>query len=226
MTAVMSSAILAAPGESTGELLVGYPFTSVSTSSTEVVKIQLRVYMGAVLKRPEQVIIMRDVFFEGLSEGHRLAVLSGEMAAEETAADQWINKEPGDREDLVYLQIPQAYLDTHSVISYDDFTAESIFRDYAPMNATNAQYGLFNSMWETHIQLAVLGIMKGGTVDVETMDRQHVPHRVYKGRCKTVPINGAPTDHANNGHLGVLDDPSAADRLFGTFAYNPTPNPN
>jgi hypothetical protein len=33
LDAVMSSAILAAPGASTGELLIGYPFTSVSTSS-------------------------------------------------------------------------------------------------------------------------------------------------------------------------------------------------
>lgn len=34
MEAVMSHAIIAAPGSETGELLVGYPFTSVSTSST------------------------------------------------------------------------------------------------------------------------------------------------------------------------------------------------
>ena len=34
---------------------VGYPFTSVSTSSTDIVKIQLRVYLGAVMKRPENV---------------------------------------------------------------------------------------------------------------------------------------------------------------------------
>ena len=59
MSAVMSSAILAAPGADTGELLLGYPFTSVSTSSSEIVKIQLRVYLGSVLKRPENVIIMR-----------------------------------------------------------------------------------------------------------------------------------------------------------------------
>ncbi len=45
MTAVMSSAVLAAPGADTGELLIGYPFTSVSTSSTEIMKIQLRVYV-------------------------------------------------------------------------------------------------------------------------------------------------------------------------------------
>lgn len=68
MTCMMSSAVLAAPGADTGELLVGYPFTSVSTSSSEQVKIQLRVYLAAVLKRPEAVIVMRNVHFEGLTE--------------------------------------------------------------------------------------------------------------------------------------------------------------
>ena len=45
--------------------------TSVSTSSQEIVKIQLRCYMGSVLKRPESVIVLRDVVFEGLKQGHR-----------------------------------------------------------------------------------------------------------------------------------------------------------
>merc|ERR1712086_418168 len=69
MDAIMSSAILAAPGSETGELLIGYPFTSVSTSSTEIVRIQLRVYLGAVLKRPENVLLLRNVYFEGLGNG-------------------------------------------------------------------------------------------------------------------------------------------------------------
>ena len=53
MTLVMSSAILAAnPGSQTGELLVGYPFSSVSTSqSTESMLLKLRVYLGSVLYR-------------------------------------------------------------------------------------------------------------------------------------------------------------------------------
>jgi hypothetical protein len=62
MDAVMSSAVVAAPSSDTGELLIGYPFTSVSTSSTEIVKIQLRVYLGAVIKKPENILIMRHVF--------------------------------------------------------------------------------------------------------------------------------------------------------------------
>lgn len=63
----MSSAILAAPGADTGELLVGMPHTGVSTSQTdETMKMQLRVYLGAVLKRPESAIILPHVVCESL----------------------------------------------------------------------------------------------------------------------------------------------------------------
>lgn len=64
---VMGSAILAAPGSDTGELLVGFPHTGVSTSQTdETMKMQLRVYLGAVLKRPESAIILPDIVCEGI----------------------------------------------------------------------------------------------------------------------------------------------------------------
>lgn len=65
---VASSAILAAPGSDTGNLLVGAPHTAVSTSQTdESLEMQLRVYLGAVLKRPESVMIMPDVYTEGIA---------------------------------------------------------------------------------------------------------------------------------------------------------------
>ena len=64
---MMSSAILAKPGAATGELLVGMPHTGVSTSQTdESLKMQLRVYLGAVLKQPESAIILPDVAAEGV----------------------------------------------------------------------------------------------------------------------------------------------------------------
>ena len=48
---LMSSAILAASGSKTGELLMAYPQTSVNTIATspEMMKLQLRVYLGACL---------------------------------------------------------------------------------------------------------------------------------------------------------------------------------
>lgn len=66
---VASSAILAAPGSDTGELLIGYPFTSVSTSQAdERMRVQLRCYLGSVLYQPDNVIIMPNCHIDGVIE--------------------------------------------------------------------------------------------------------------------------------------------------------------
>ena len=63
----MMHAILAVPGADTGNLLMQYPRSTVSAdASTESGLMQLRVYMGAVLKRPENVLVMRNVAFNGI----------------------------------------------------------------------------------------------------------------------------------------------------------------
>ena len=63
----MMHAILAVPGSDTGSLLMQYPRSTVSAdASTESGLMQLRVYMGAVLKRPENVLVMRNVAFNGI----------------------------------------------------------------------------------------------------------------------------------------------------------------
>lgn len=64
-----SSAILAAPGDSTGQLLIGYPFTGVSTSHAEErMRIQLRCYLGACLYQPDAVMILPNVFINGITD--------------------------------------------------------------------------------------------------------------------------------------------------------------
>ena len=66
----MQSAILGVPNGSnqeTGEMLVGYPSTMVGNDvSTEVGRMKLRVYMGSVLYRPENVMILPDVAWNGI----------------------------------------------------------------------------------------------------------------------------------------------------------------
>ena len=66
----MSSAILAASGSKTGELLMAYPQTSVNTIATspEMMKLQLRVYLGACLYNPQNVMIIPHCHFEGVEE--------------------------------------------------------------------------------------------------------------------------------------------------------------
>lgn len=65
---LMSSAILAAGGSKTGELLMAYPQTSVNTIATapEMMKLQLRVYLGACLYNPQNVMIIPHCHFEGI----------------------------------------------------------------------------------------------------------------------------------------------------------------
>mgnify|MGYP001219612756 CR=1 FL=1 len=64
---VASSAILGAPGSQTGELLIGYPFTGCSTSHAEErMRIQLRCYLGAVLYQPDNVLVLPNVFIDGI----------------------------------------------------------------------------------------------------------------------------------------------------------------
>ena len=66
MMAAMSSAIVATrPGSETGELLMAYPQTGVSTNqSTETMKMQLRMYLGCAIYEPENLLICPDVQFE------------------------------------------------------------------------------------------------------------------------------------------------------------------
>jgi hypothetical protein len=85
---VASSAILAAPGSDTGELLIGYPFTSVSTSqSDERMRVQLRCYLGSVLYQPDNVIIMRDCHIDGIIDEEWL-----DLKADSTAGLTAYNK--------------------------------------------------------------------------------------------------------------------------------------
>lgn len=70
-TFVMSHGILAVPGSETGELLIGYPFTSVSTNQqTESMVLKLRAYLGCALYRPESVLILPNISFEGAQSGY------------------------------------------------------------------------------------------------------------------------------------------------------------
>ena len=78
---ITSSAILAAPGSGTGELLVGFPFTSVSTSQAdERMRIQLRCYLGAALYQPDNVLVLHDVYIEGVKKSEYVVLMaSGQL---------------------------------------------------------------------------------------------------------------------------------------------------
>ena len=49
-----------------------------------------------------------------------------------------------------------------------------------------------------------------------------IPTRLYMG---TVADKDGKVLLENNGHLGILDHPKMVDRLWGSFVYNPHPDP-
>ena len=200
INAMMSSAILAAPGESTGSLLVGYPFTSVSTSSQEMVKIQMRVYLGCVLRSPESVIVLRDVYFEGLKDGYKFS---------EDAVDTQNN-------DLVRCWLPTRYLDENRAsISYADF------------GQAFEKHGATDTSAETVLAGVLLvgaGLLESTFSDREHDDDNRTPQKVYCGATKTTAGNGV-TLTKNTGHMGSLDHPDHTARLWGSFVYDRTPEP-
>lgn len=92
---IASSAILGAPGSNTGELLYAYPSTGCSTSHTqEQMMIQLRVYLGAALYQPENVLILRDVLIESVSKCNFCARPDAAAAFQATAADFFADIQP------------------------------------------------------------------------------------------------------------------------------------
>jgi hypothetical protein len=228
--AVMSSAILAAPGASTGELLIGYPFTSVSTSSSEIVKIQLRVYLGAVMKKPENVLIMRHVFFEGLRDGSRTRIAAN--------VEEYADDENAGRFDLVRFSVPPGYLAQHNKIDLEDFVGHYNEDDVSDFNTFKAQLLTLGVLKEEDANLhinddytdneALDPDYNDGANSVLILDTDWVedgnPTVWYQGTS----MNAETTDMyaTNSGHMGNLDNPAVADRLFGTFVYNSMPDPS
>lgn len=93
----MMTGILSVPGSSVGELLLGYPSTSVATNAaTESGRMQLRCYLGAAIYKPEDVLLLEDIAFDGIIKGatevaQNVAAASLALAgafADGTTADQ------------------------------------------------------------------------------------------------------------------------------------------
>jgi hypothetical protein len=92
MEIMASSAILAVAGSETGELLTAYPSTGISTSqTTETMKMQLRVYMGAAVYKPDNVIILPDIMPNGVVSGGGVELNNDIFETEDMAADELRN---------------------------------------------------------------------------------------------------------------------------------------
>ena len=199
MEILASSAILAVPGSETGELLMAYPSTGISTSqTTETMKMQLRVYMGAVVHRPDNVIILPDIMPNGVKSGHGATAKGGEIGLDDanggvpdlyvmTAADFPVNKNGG----------------------AVDLTCDECA---GLRNTLNKAFGDNNTPYRYPVDKD----------NLDTLGMEPLPMMLYKGRVD-VQNNDTKewtTIQHNNGHLETLDDPHN-DRIHGLYRYQP-----
>jgi len=85
----MMSGIIAVPGEETGNLIMQYPRSTVATdASTESGRMMLRVLMGVVCKRPENILVLEDISCAGVVSCKEIALGSFDADAAYTQASQ------------------------------------------------------------------------------------------------------------------------------------------
>ena len=208
MALAMDSAIIVnSPGEQTGSLLYAYPSTGVSTSQTqEMMRVQLRVYLGAMLAQPENVTILNDIKFSGIIGG------AGTKHAE--FKDNFIGKytpwgSDGSGDDIVILNKKE---ETEWA---DLFKIEDVQSDGTIVAVDNLFYtsseNIFKAEWAEAKR-----IFLGETESAGSTPQHHFPILPYRGatftedgKCKT----------SNNGHLGWLDHPDHTAILEGMQVY-------
>lgn len=194
-SAMMQSAILSTPASSdAGNLLMAYPQTGVSTSqTTESMKMQLRVYLGAGVYQPDHFIILPDVAFAGAISGHGTRMCeSGTFKSGE--------------HDLI-LAFKSKSFDGASLLEDDHFLAtagKTFYKGYAELfDKTNITS---SSVEERDIKM--FGSQGEG---VPLTFHQGRVERCYDGRWETMC--------RNFGHLGALDDPEMSDQIDGLQKY-------
>ena len=131
--------------------------------------------MGSVLKKPENVIILRDVYFEGLKEGHKDMI------------GNWTDT----NSDLAIISLPNAYLASNpNTIDFEDFIDGGKSPDpYTQMQLAAA--GMLTTDMKSFVDK---GLGNG---------RTGFPTRLYRG-TQYQDEKGEVT-FRNCGHLGHLD---------------------
>lgn len=201
MTAMMQSAILATDvGKDSGELLMAYASTGIETNQTgETFRMQLRVYMDAIIYAPEKFVIIPDVAFSGAISGH----------GAEFCKDGNYNPE---RHDLI-VAFKSKNFSGESLMD-DYFFRESAGRIFYNTPDDGNYYNLFTNK-------------ANGDVDPDSFNiNGNCPLAFYQGRSdEFFPAIGKWEQATENfGHLGTLDAPVYADRIEGMQKYQQVPH--
>jgi hypothetical protein len=191
MTCVMDrTVIIANPGSDTGEFVVQWPSTGISTSQTgETLRGKFRVYMQAYLKNPENVLILDCIKFAGIvaGEGTRICPRGDRYDEDEHDLLQFVtDAAPWDYERL--WDDPKWL---------DQCRRYGIFKSYIGVDPANPRGA--NARFEPGNKLRKL--------DAAGSDRSgDIPAIFYRGTTK-VPGHNQIRSRCN-GHLGVLDHPN------------------
>ena len=171
----------------------------------------MRTYLGSVLRKPENVLILRDIYFEGLKEGHKFKVA-------QNATMNLIDHS----NDLAYLNMPDAYLNKHNTcINFGDFVGADVAQTdavLAGLDEADAQY--------VRVQLKEMGIFTD-QYELKCPDPDadlEFPARLYRGT--TYKKDTEEIFRHNTGHMGCLDDYRSTARLFGATSHVYSSNPD
>ena len=187
--------------------------------------------------QPENIIIMRNVYFEGLGDGSRTREVGVRAAFDAGRAGAGAAPPAAvglDGADLCRVRFPTFYIEEQNKINLRDFAkTNAVLAAAYPAAVYDPAAGGSDAMIRTRDNLVRAGILTataaaaGGHTYAVNPD---YPTIIYRGATEHVNLAAGAartTKHTeNNGHLGPLDDPSMVDRLFGTFAYSPAPNPD
>ena len=220
-TFVMSHAILAVPGSETGELLIGYPFTAVSTNQqTESMVLKLRAYLGCALYRPENVLIMPNVAFEGAQSGY--GVKEGRGGERDFRGTNDVIQVRHSCNAVGANDTAETYMtNTRNVEVEPIFRFDELCKamtDDARGGGGPPDLAFFNL--DDIYAANILDTTNGAgdhefTYRAATDENQRLPRIIERGTYKR---GAAPNTEIiqNAGRLGKLDDPGYCDRIWGT----------
>jgi hypothetical protein len=174
---------------------MAYPQTSVNTIATapEMMKMQLRVYLGAYLKNPANVMVLPDVHFEGIIEG-------GGVNADGNFWHFFGKNEESEN--------ASASLNSRSL----DFTAMGTEASKAAGDLATSDK---NPLASTDGRIDTIDDTRRLLTDPKT-----APLVLYQGAVFGDAV-GHELLEPNEGHLGALDCPAGMNKVFGLNVFTP-----
>jgi hypothetical protein len=196
----MLSGILAVPngsGQNTGELLIGYPSTLVGTDvATETGRMKLRMYLGSVLYRRENVMVLPDIAFNGVKEFHAFKLADADNGAH--FEDRTIDDANG---------------------------APVRFAYTAGGTPTTARGAGADAVIGAHQISSTAANMTKSELEARLNETRPLIYQGSLYKASTTASSGFVKVLSNTGHLGCIDSPECIDKIAGVNVYSAYPTP-